>query len=296
MKIFVTGGSGLIGQRICKVLNQNQYVLTTRTSRAPSERMTWVSWTDPIQDPFPHQKLQGCDGIVHLMGESVAQRWSKKVKDQIRLSRIKTSQKLIQSIQTLDRKPKFLISASAIGFYGDRKEETLTEDSEMGEGFLAEVCQDWENEILQPEMDGVRRVCLRLGVVLSPSGGALAKMLPVFKLGLGGALGNGKQWMSWLHLDDLVSIVDFCIQNSKVSGVLNAVSPHPVRNKMFVGCLAKHLRRPAFFSVPKPLLKLSLGTASGIVLDSQRVMPTRLLSHGFQFRYSDLDSALEDLL
>jgi uncharacterized protein (TIGR01777 family) len=236
------------------------------------------------------------DAIVHLAGEPVAQRWNYAVKKRIRSSRVDVTRALVESLCAAPAPPRVLICASAVGYYGDRGEEELTESSPPGKGFLAEVCQEWEKEAKNAQNCGVRVVNLRIATVLDPRGGALARMLPPFRLGLGGPIAGGQAWMSWIHVNDLVRLIAWALDQEQVSGAVNACAPAPVRNAAFTRALAAALHRPAKWSVPALALKLFYGEMAQILLASQRVLPARAMELGFPFEYNDIDEALRDLL
>jgi uncharacterized protein (TIGR01777 family) len=233
---------------------------------------------------------------VYLAGAPVAQRWTREARRKIRASRIEGARLLIAALSRLSQKPSALICASAIGIYGARGDEVLTESSPPGQGFLADVCREWESSADLAKVLGLRVVKLRIGVVLGPGGGALARMLPPFKAGLGGRLGSGRQWMSWIHLDDLVELVRFAVEQPSLRGVVNATSPNPVTNAAFTAALAAVLKRPAVLPVPAFALKMAFGAMAEILLDSQRVLPQVAQAVGFQFQYPDLEPALRHAL
>jgi uncharacterized protein (TIGR01777 family) len=241
-------------------------------------------------------KLEGTGAVVHLAGEPVAQRWTRAAKERILTSRAEGTSRLVETLASLVQRPTVLVSASAVGYYGARGDEVLTEQSAPGEGFLSEVCIEWEKAAAKAEDLGIRVVRLRLGVVLGRDGGALAKMLPPFRLGAGGRLGSGDQWMSWIHLDDVVGLIRHAIDSPALSGPVNATAPAPVTNAEFTRVLAAALNRPAVLPVPAFALRLLYGEMSEILLGSQRVMPAAAQSAGFQFRYTDLSRALRNLL
>jgi uncharacterized protein (TIGR01777 family) len=241
----------------------------------------------------PREALQGIDVVFNLAGEPVAEgRWTQDKKRRIRDSRVIGTSKLVAGLRELDRKPTVLVSASAVGYYGDRDDQELDETSEVGRGFLAEVCAAWEREALAAEALGVRVVCVRIGIVLARSGGALARMLTPFKLGAGGRLGSGKQWMPWIHLDDVVGVLLHAARNEVVRGAMNAVSPQPVTNAEFTRALGRALHRPAFLSMPKAALRIAFGEMSEVVMASQRVLPRVAESTGYNFRHPGLEGAL----
>ena len=236
--------------------------------------------------------------MIHLAGENIgAKRWTPQQKQKIADSRIRSTSLLVDSISRLDNPPRLLICASAVGYYGNRGDELLTEASTPGNGFLCEVCRDWEAEALKAGSFGLRVVCLRTGMVLSREGGTLERMLPMFKMGLGGSFGSGNQYWSWIALDDFVRAVEFIIEHNQLSGPVNLVAPNPITNSEFTRTLARALHRPAFFPVPAPVLRLALGEmADSLILSSQKVQPKLLLDAGFNFNHPTLASALEAIL
>ncbi len=241
--------------------------------------------------------LEGVDAVVHLAGENIAERWTAAKKARIRDSRVKGTQLLCETLTRLSSPPKVLVSASAIGYYGDRGEETLTDDSPPGRGFLPEVCRAWEAATEPARQQGLRVVQLRLGVVLSVAGGALAKMLPPFRLGLGGVLGSGRQYMSWIALDDVVGTLQHAVVTDALQGPTNAVAPRAVTNQEFTKTLGKVLGRPTAMPLPAFAARLMFGEmADELLLASARVQPTKLLASGYQFRYPELAEALRHLL
>lgn len=297
MRILVSGSSGLVGKALCAALagEGHTVVRLVRNDTALSDQA--IYW-DPGRGVLAGDQLSGLDGVVHLAGESIANgRWTTEHKARIRDSRVQGTQLLCERLATCDAPPAFLISASAIGFYGSRGDEILTEDSAPGQGFLAEVCQEWEAKTQRAAEAGVRVVNLRLGMVLSGEGGALAKMLPVFRLGLGGPLGSGSMWMSWIHLEDLVRAMRYCMNTSTLSGPVNALAPNPVTNRAFTRSLGHALHRPTVFPVPAPVLRLALGEmADELLLASARGIPHKLEQSGFTFQFAQLDSALTEIL
>jgi len=243
----------------------------------------------------PSEALAGADAVINLAGEPVAQRWSSAAKARIRNSRIEGTRHLVDAIGRMSKKPAVLISASAVGYYGTRGDEILTEASPPANDFLAEICVEWEREALRAETFGVRVVLPRIGIVLG-RGGALAKMLPAFKSGVGGTLGPGTQWMSWIHLDDLIGIMEFALKAPSAKGPLNGTAPNPVRNTEFTRQLAKAVHRWALFPVPEFALKLLFGEMSIAILASQRALPAATEKAGYVFRYPELHSALQSVL
>lgn len=298
LKITISGATGFIGNRLCRALLQEGHSLhiLSRNSKNELPIGTQLSvWKNPINDLPPEESLREADAVIHLAGEPVAQRWTNKSKQAIRESRVAGTRNLVKTISKLPRKPRILICSSAIGYYGTRGDEILTEDSTPGKGFLSEVCMAWEKEAEAVAVLGMRVVQLRTGVVLDRRGGALQRMLPPFRLGLGGRLGDGKQWMSWIHLEDLIGLFRFALQNS-VQGALNGVAPNPVTNAEFTSALANALKRPAFFPVPKLALRFLFGEMSDILLDSQRVVPNKSQAAGYRFGFPHLKQAFESLL
>jgi uncharacterized protein (TIGR01777 family) len=266
-----------------------------RLVRGPALNTGQLSW-DPLA-PTPPAAVSGFNAVIHLAGESVVGRWTNEKKSAIRESRVRGTESVTKAVAQAEIKPKVLVCASAIGFYGDRGDEVLTEESASGTGFLPEVCREWEDATLFARAAGIRTVNVRIGLVLSAQGGALPKMLPPFKLGLGGRIGSGKQWCSWIHVDDIVGAIHHVIRNDSISGPVNLVAPNPLRNADFTKFLASVLKRPAFLPVPEFALCLAFGkmAAQELMLASQRVEPAKLKTSGYSFRFNDLRSALENL-
>jgi uncharacterized protein (TIGR01777 family) len=297
MKVLVTGASGLVGSALVPFLAKEGHfvVRLVRSVRAPGH--SEVAW-DPERGTIDLDALEGIDAAVHLAGESIAARpWTAEGKRRIRDSRVGGTRLLCESFSRLDRPPKTLVCASAVGYYGDRGHEMLREDSPPGTGFLAQVCREWEAASDAAARKGIRVVRLRIGMVLSPKGGALARMLGIFRAGLGGRVGSGEQYMSWIALDDLVGVVDHAIRTASLEGPVNAVSPRPVTNREFAKTLARVLGRPAVLPVPAFAVRLVLGEmADELLLASSRVAPERLLLSGYAFRYPELEGALRHML
>ena len=298
-RILITGASGPIGTALlASFAAQGDEIV--RMVRGRAQNATQVSW-DPLA-PVSPASVSGFDVVVHLAGESVVGRWTDEKKKVIRDSRVQGTRNLATALAQCEARPGVLVCASAIGFYGNRGDEVLSEDSPAGHGFLPEVCREWEDASQIAASAGIRTVNVRIGVVLSPKGGALEKMLTPFKLGLGGRLGSGQQWFSWIHVDDIVGAIQHAIGAdpgaSGLSGPVNLVAPNAVRNLEFTKVLASVLRRPAFFPVPEFALRLAFGkqAAEEMLLASQRVQPGKLGSSGYKFRFRDLRAALENLL
>jgi uncharacterized protein (TIGR01777 family) len=294
MEVLVTGASGLIGSGLVPALEAHGHRVRRLTRRAPS-RPDEYRW-DPGAGRIDAAALDAVDAAVHLAGESVAGRWTTKKKDAIRRSRVGGTRTLSEALAGLDRKPEVLISASAIGYYGDRGDELLTEESARGDGFLADVVAEWEAASRPAEDAGVRVVRLRFGIVLSPRGGALRTMLVPFRLGLGGRVGSGRQWVSWVAVDDVVGAIEHSLGRADVSGVQNTVAPNPVTNAELTATLARVLHRPAVLPVPAPAARVALGEFAQEVLASARVEPRRLAAAGYEFRQPELEGALRHLL
>jgi uncharacterized protein (TIGR01777 family) len=298
MKITVTGATGLIGYRLTKSLLESGHAIHTlgrRRAAGLPESVGFSEWKSTNEEP-PAESLAGADAVIHLAGEPVAQRWTPEVKTRIRASRVEGTRQLVNALSTQSRRPAVLINGSAIGYYGSRGDEVLTEDSDAGDDFLARLTIEWEHAAELAEALGMRVVLLRTGLVLGKDGGALAKMLPPFRFGLGGRLGSGKQWMSWIHIDDLIRLILFSIENAGVRGPVNGTAPHPVTNVQFTKDLAAVLHRPAVLPAPQFVLRRALGEMANAVLASQRVVPRVAQSAGFEFQYPQLRAALERLL
>ncbi|MBW6520924.1 MAG: TIGR01777 family oxidoreductase [Desulfoarculaceae bacterium] len=296
MGALITGGSGFVGQRLAKRLSRpiiaGRSIEKIKHLFADSEVRKWDG--SPHADP---SFLDGVDTIFHLAGESIFHgRWDTAKKERIRASRIDGTRSLVELIAGADKKPTTLICSSAVGYYGSRGDEILTERSAPGNDFLAQVCRDWEEEALRAEEHGVRVVLIRTGVVLGDKGGALAQMLPPFRLGLGGRLGNGRQYMSWIHIDDLTAIMLHAMENQNLRGPINAVAPLPVTNNDFTHALAATLHRPAFLPVPGLALKIVLGEFADVLLSSQRVIPAALQQAGYTYAFPKIEEALKRLL
>jgi uncharacterized protein len=293
-RLLVTGSSGLIGSALLTSLRAHG-AQVARLLRGPASGEDQISW-DPAR-PLSPETVSGFDAVIHLAGESVVGRWTTAKKSRIRNSRVTGTRNLAQSVAKTKNHPRVLITASAVGYYGDRADEVLNEQSASGAGFLADVCREWE-AANQPAVDaGIRTVQMRIGVVLSPDGGALQKMLPSFRMGVGGNLGSGRQWMSWIHIQDMVGAVHHILKNDLLQGPVNMVAPKPVTNAEFTGTLASVLSRPAVFPVPAFAAKLLFGQmAEEVLLAGQRVEPARLITSGYPFQYSDLHKALEAVL
>lgn len=309
MRALVTGATGFIGYQLVRrlVAHGHDVVVISRSPDAARCRFARVlmengkdllhfyGW-DAMHGPPPAVALEGVDAVVHLAGEPLAEsRWSPERKRLIRESRSLGTKNLVRGLALAQ--PKVMVSASAIGFYGDRGDEKLDEGSSAGAGFLSEVCRDWEREALEAEkIEGTRVVRLRAGMVLGRDGGALPRILPIFRWGAGGVLGSGNQWMSWIHENDFLSMIEWALAESDLQGAVNAVGPTPLTNREFTQALSQALRRPALIPAPAPALKFALGEMSDVVLHSQRVLPKKAMERGFQFQFNEFSAAIEHLL
>lgn len=290
MKILMAGSSGLVGNALRSAWNARGVDVRRLLRGKGSSGPDILSW-DPSKGVIAPDSLDSVDVVVNLAGENVASgRWTKSRKRLIRESRIQSTELLVRAFKEAKQTPKLFVSASAIGVYGDCGEEWVTEESPAGKGFLSQVCVDWEAAAQPLVASGVRCVFLRFGIVLAPQGGALARMLPLFRMGLGGVLGRGSQWMSWVGMEDLVAAVDHVIQDETLRGPINVVAPTPVTNRAFTQALSRKLHRPAFLPAPAWALRLAFGDmADEALLSSCRVRPDRLLQSGFTFRHPELD-------
>ena len=300
LRILVTGATGLIGRHLCRSLLDDGHTVIG-LSRAPEKArgvpVTEMRQWDAMSGPPTAAALAGVDALIHLAGEPIAaHRWSDEQKRRIRDSRVVSTRNLVNGLRAMAEKPVAFISSSAVGFYGDRGDELLDEQSPAGRGFLPEVCQAWEHEAEPVTAAGIRLVLVRTGVVLSREGGALEKMMTPFKLGLGGKLGNGRQWFPWIHLSDIIGIYRYALANEAIKGPINGAAPVPVTNAEFTRQFAEALHRPAFVPVPEFGLRAAMGEMAAILLASQRVLPNALIAAGSPFRFATLAAALADLL
>jgi len=294
MKIVVTGGTGFLGRALVATLRERgrDVVVVTRnptSARIPAGARA-ISWSD-----LP-ATVDGADAVVNLAGESIAQRWTSAGKARISASRALAAEQVGEALRAARKRPAVLVNASAVGFYGDRGDEELTESSEPGSGFLAETTVAWEEAARRAAPEGIRLVLPRIGIVLGEEGGALSKMLLPFRLGLGGPLGSGRQWMSWIHRDDLVALIVATFEDPRFEGPVNATAPSPVTMREFAATLGRVLHRPAFAPAPAFAIRAAMGEMASLVLDGQRVLPAKARALDFRFRFERLEPALRDIL
>ena len=297
MRALVTGATGFIGRHLLAQIAE-PVVLTRRPERFAALRPgVEVHGWNPLADRPPVAAFRGVEAVFHLAGEPVAEgRWTAAKKERIRESRRVGTANLVQGLREAAERPPVLVSASAVGIYGDRGDETLDESSPPADDFLAQVCRQWEEGSAGARELGLRVVNPRIGIVLGRDGGALAKMLMPFKLGAGGRLASGRQWMPWVHIDDLVGLLLHAARQTELNGPMNAVGPQPVTNRDFTRALARTLHRPALFPMPGPMLKLAFGQFAEVLLASQRVLPRVAQASGYRFQFAELSAALENLL
>ncbi|REJ96571.1 MAG: TIGR01777 family protein [Planctomycetota bacterium] len=299
MRTLITGATGFVGTRLIESLDD--VVVLSRDAAAAerklaSDKVKAFTWR-PTEATPPREAFEGVEAVINLAGESVAEgRWNEAKLKRIRDSRVVGTQNLVDSIATLDERPKVLVSASAVGYYGDRPDEILEETSPPGDDLLANICIEWEREAMKAAELGLRVVCLRIGVVLGRGGGAMGKMMLPFKLGLGGRLASGKQWMPWVHLDDVVGLLLHGATNESVRGPMNGVAPGCVTNTEFTKALGRALNRPTIFPVPAFGLRLGLGGFADVLLSSQQIKPAVAEATGYQFRYPQIDTALTEIV
>jgi hypothetical protein len=294
MKILITGASGFVGSRLTRALLDRGHRVIGVARHAPAQGVRPTGFrfvpADTTRPGDWQAELSGADAVVNLAGRTIFGRWTDAVKQEIRDSRILTTRHVVDGLPA--GKPVVLVSASGVGFYGDQGEETLTEDSPAGEGFLAQLSMDWEAEARRGADSGARVALARLGVVLGPGGGALAQMIPAFKAFVGGPIGSGRQWFPWIHLDDLAAAVAFILDHPELSGPINLCAPHPVRNRELAMALGNALGRPAALPAPSFMLRLALGEFAGVLLGSQRALPQKLAASGFRFKYPQIQPAV----
>lgn len=306
MRLFITGGTGLVGRRLIRQLHQRGDRAVILSRRASHARELFGATAEVVEgDPMRRSEwmnaVADCDGVIHLAGENIfARRWNADFKKLLYDSRILSTQNVVEALRRkptrADGQPKVLVNASAIGYYGPRDDEELTEDSAPGSDFLAQLCIEWERAARAAESAGVRVAMVRVGVVLDKEGGALAKLLTPFKLGGGGPVGSGRQWMSWIHHADLIGLFLLAVDNAQAKGPLNGTAPHPVTNRDFAKTLGRVLHRPSFVWTPALALRVLLGEAATLVTTGQRVLPKRASELGYSFQYPTLEAALAQIL
>lgn len=298
MKVLITGATGLVGTELQRSFSDKGYemLLVTRRSVKKPEDIQWN-----IESGFSDEdtaRIEGVDAVVHLAGESVSGlRWTDEKKRSIRESRVSGTKTLVDALFELESRPKVFVSMSGVDFYGDTGDDAKVETDRAGDTFLAEVCKAWEAEARRAEDAGIRTVIFRAGMVLSKDGGAIASLLTPFKFGVGGVVGSGKQWMSWIEMDDMIAAINFAIENESIRGAVNAVSPNAVTNEEFTKTLGEVVYRPTLIPLPEFVVNLAMGEMGHtLLLDSRRAIPKRLLDAGFQFKFPDLKTALEHAL
>jgi uncharacterized protein (TIGR01777 family) len=297
MKVLISGAGGLVGTAVADALRKDGHTVGQFVRPGGTARAGDVRW-DPASGTVDLAAMEGADTVICLSGASVGEgRWTAERKNVLRSSRVDLTRVLVDSLGRLKKKPRVFVAASAIGYYGNRGDEILTEASTAGNDFIAQLARDWETETIRAEAVGIRTVILRFAVILSAKGGALARMVLPFKLGAGGRLGSGQQWMSWVGLEDVVEIVRAAISHEQMRGPVNVAAPGPVQNVEFTRVLARVLHRPAIFPAPAFALRIALGEmADALLLASQRVIPEKLRAAGYKFRYENLEGALREIL
>lgn len=300
MKVFVTGGTGFVGRFLTAELTKEGHqvtILSRRAGKSSQQEGVFFIQGDPVEKGPWQEKVAGHDVVVNLAGASIFRRWTKRARKEISESRIITTRNIVEALFAERGKVSTLLSTSAVGFYGGRGDEELDESSRAGEGFLASLTREWEAAALDAAKAGVRVVLCRLGVVLGPEGGALQKMIPAFRRGMGSPLGGGRQWMAWIHCDDLVEAMKFLISGSDISGAVNCVAPFPVTNREFTKALAEAFGAFQFLpAIPSFILKAAMGEFAGVLLEGQKVVPNKLLDAGFVFGYSRINEALREIV
>lgn len=298
MKILITGGLGFVGTQLSvRLLERGHQVTVVDRSPEPHAHMplevSYVSGDTTLKGAW-QEEVAYQDGVINLAGASIFRRWNEETKKVIYDSRVLTTRNVVEAMSK--EKATVLCSTSAVGYYGFRGDEEITEDDSPGDDFLASICVDWENEARKAADKGVRVAITRFGIVLGKTGGALGQMIPAFKKFVGGPLGNGNQWFSWIHMEDLLKAFMFVFENREISGPVNFCSPNPVRNRDLAKALGKILSRPSFLTTPGFMLRLVLGEFGSVLLEGQRVIPSKLLNHGFSFSYPDITGALEEVI
>jgi len=306
MRLFIAGGTGLVGSRLIRRLQERNHQVVVLTRRPDVAKQKWgdscnIVEGDPMQPGGWMDAVADCDGVVNLVGEGVFnRRWRSWFKELLRTSRVQSTQNIVAALakspKTIAGQPKVLVNASAIGYYGAHGDEELDEGSPAGDDLLARVCVEWEAAANAAARHGVRVAIIRVGVVLDKEGGALKQMMLPFKMFVGGRVGSGKQWVSWIHHDDLVGLILLALDNAEATGIMNGTAPNPVTNKALAKALGRAMHRPSFMPTPKFALRLMLGQVAGLVITGQRVLPRRALQWGYAFKFPDIDSALQNVL
>jgi uncharacterized protein (TIGR01777 family) len=300
MKLLITGGTGFVGGQLTSRLIQEGHEVTilTRSLKGAKEAPSGISYLegDPTKKGPWQEAIQNHDAVINLAGASIFSKWTAEHKKAIRESRVNTTRNIVEGIPSHSERPFALFSTSAVGYYGFCGDEELTEESPPGSDFLARIAVEWEEEALKAREKGARVVITRFGIVLGEKGGALGQMVPLFKKYIGGPIGSGKQWFSWVHIKDLAEAFPFLLKHPEISGPVNLCSPNPVRNRDLAKALGKALHRPSFMPAPGFMIKLVLGEFGSVILEGQRVIPKKLLKKGFVFRYADIDKALQSIV
>jgi uncharacterized protein len=300
MKILITGGTGFVGTQLTSRLIEDRHEVTilTRSLKGAKGSSPGISYLegDPTKKGAWQEAIKNHDAVINLAGASIFSKWTEEHKKAIRESRVNTTRNIVEGIPSRSERPFTLFSTSAVGYYGFCGDEELTEESRHGDDFLARISVEWEGEALKARDKGARVVITRFGIVMGEKGGALSQMIPLFKKYIGGPIGSGKQWFSWIHIKDLAEAFVFMIKHPEISGPVNLCSPNPVRNKDLAKALGKALHRPSFMPTPGFMIKLVLGEFGSVILEGQRVIPKKLLENGFVFQYADIHKALQRIV
>jgi len=300
VKILITGGTGFVGTQLTSrfIRESNEVTILTRSRKGPEKSTPGISYLqgDPTQKGSWQEAIKNHDAIINLAGASIFSKWTEEHKKAIRESRVSSTQNIVEGIPTDPSRKISLFSTSAVGYYGSCGDEELTENSPPGKDFLARIAVEWEGEAFKAKEKGARVVITRFGIVMGEKGGALSQMIPLFKKYIGGPIGSGKQWFSWVHIRDLAEVFVFLLKHPEISGPVNVCSPNPVRNRDLANALGKALHRPSFMPAPAFMVKLVLGEFGSVILEGQRVIPRRLLDSGFVFEYPDIEKALRSIL